>query len=244
MNALRLTTGQKWFALAFTAIALYVFFWTSLSPQPTPGSPANGIDEVAVPLPQAFTHIDLQTNVSLQAADQALEAANAALVADKVPEVVAAQAAPVAQVTSQATSQAWQVGDHRAATPAIPLNERIVDYTIVEMDSQPASYPGVGEAVELPMLNGETIVADVESVVTNPNGDYTWRGHLQGHGDAYPIVMTYGATSTMATITTPAGSYSMTSVKGSGWLYKNPAEVQLVDGLHNDYLEPPQHHDH
>jgi len=93
------------------------------------------------------------------------------------------------------------------------------------------------------MLKGEKVVANVEASVMNPNGDYTWRGHLQGYGDSYPVVVTYGATSMMATITTPAGSYSMTTVNGLGWLYKNPAEVELVDHLKNDFLEPPQFSD-
>lgn len=237
MKALRLSNTQKWFALALMVAAMYIAFWSSLGTQPSQQDFADTPD-VAVPSTQSFALIDLQQDATAVEADAALKVAN------KVLQQAATEVVPVQAATETVRTEAWQVDNHRAPTPSIPLNERIVDYTVVEITANPAAYPQVGEEVVLPMLDGEKVVVNVESSVVNPNGDYTWRGHLQGHGDSYPVVMTYGATSVMATITTPAGSYSMSTVKGLGWLYKNPAEVELVDALQNDFLEPPMDHFH
>lgn len=239
MKALRLSNTQKWFALAVIIAALHVAFWSVLAPQST-SQPFSNTADLEIPSTQVFVLIDNQQDATAIEAEAALKTARALLASP------AAGVSPVveAAVLVEAKTEAWQVDNHRAPTPSIPLNEKITDYAIVEIDQIPAAYPQVGEEVVLPMLDGEKVVVAVESSVINPNGDYTWRGHLQGHGDSYPVVMTYGATSVMATITTPAGSYNMTTVKGLGWLYKNPAEVQLVDSLQNDFLEPPINHYH
>ena len=49
--------------------------------------------------------------------------------------------------------------------------------------------------------------------------------------------MTYGERSIFATITTPDGSYTMESLDGLGWLYKNPAEVELFNTDSKDFVE-------
>lgn len=237
MKALRLSNTQKWFALALVIAAMYIAFWSGLGTQPS-SQTFDDSDDVAVPSTQSFALIDLQQDATAVEAEAVLNAAT------KVLQQAATDAPTQVAVTETVRTEVWQVDNHRAPTPSIPLNERIVDYTVVEITANPAAYPQVGEEVVLPMLGGEKVVVNVESSVVNPNGDYTWRGHLQGHGDSYPVVMTYGATSVMATITTPAGSYSMSTVKGLGWLYKNPAEVELVDALQNDFLEPPIDHFH
>ncbi|MET0355973.1 MAG: hypothetical protein ABW044_04290 [Cellvibrio sp.] len=131
----------------------------------------------------------------------------------------------------------WKMGDVKTSTPKIPLSEKIASYAIVELEQHPASFPAVGQQIVLPMLNGQKIIANVKSVMTNPNGDYTWSGHLEGHGTDYPIVMTYGENSIFATITTPEGSYTMESLDGLGWLYKNPAEIELSVAGAKDFLE-------
>lgn len=136
----------------------------------------------------------------------------------------------------------WQMGGVKAATPSIPLSEKISDYGIVELQQKPASFPAVGEQVLLPMLHGKNVVAIVESSVNLANGDYSWSGHLHGHGTDYPVVMTYGERSVFATITTPDGSYSMESTDGVGWLYKNPAEIELSNPGAKDFLEIDGHH--
>jgi len=141
--------------------------------------------------------------------------------------------APVAAVTRVA----WRTGDAGVSTPKIPLNEKIVAYAVVELDQHPAQLPVAGEQVQIPMLGGKSVVVNVESITNNPNGDYTWSGHLQGYGTDYPVIMTYGEHSIFAMVTTPEGSYSMESVEGLGWLYKNPAEAELSKPGTKDYLE-------
>ena len=76
----------------------------------------------------------------------------------------------------------------------------------------------------------------------NPNGDYSWRGYLDGYGTDYPVVMTYGANSVFATVTTPKGSYTLVSVSGSGWIYKNPSEFELSQPGVEDHMEIPHQH--
>ncbi len=134
-------------------------------------------------------------------------------------------------------NEAWKVDDVKSPVPSIPLNDKVVDYEIVEIDQYPEHFPQVGEHITLPMLNGEKVVVEVKSLSTSPNGDQTWSGHLQGQGTDYPVIMTYGEHAVFATITTPEGSYSMESVDGLGWLYKNPSEFELSDASANDFLE-------
>lgn len=136
-----------------------------------------------------------------------------------------------------ATLTSWQMANVKASVPKITLSERISDYAIVELEQHPASFPAAGEQIQLPMLNGQKVIVNVESNTTNPNGDYTWSGHIEGFGSDYPVVMTYGEHSIFATITTPEGSYSMESMDGSGWLYKNPAEIELSNPGAKDFLE-------
>lgn len=144
--------------------------------------------------------------------------------------------------TEMPAQASWQMASVKAETPSIPLNEKISDYAIVELSQKPAAFPAVGEQISLPMLHGKVLVAKVESATKLLNGDYTWSGHVEGYGTDYPVVMTYGEHSVFATITTPEGSYTMESINGLGWLYKNPAEVELSHPGAKDFLEiEPQH---
>ncbi len=142
--------------------------------------------------------------------------------------------------TATVKTNTWNVGGAKAQIPSIPLNERIRDYDVVEIEQHPESIPDVGDQVTLPMLKGQHVVVDVKSISISANGDKTWSGHLQGGGTDYPVIMTYGETSIFAMITTPEGSYSMESVRGVGWLYKNPSELELSSTENNDYLEVPE----
>lgn len=147
---------------------------------------------------------------------------------------------PVPTVVGQDSGDsaaAWQPAAKDAGEPAIPLSDRISVYQRVQVTAHPTGLPIAGEQVTLPMFNGKNLVADVQTAVVSPNGDYTWRGHLADHGDDYPVVMTYGEHSTFATITTPDGAYTLESVDGLGWLYKNPSFPELSAPGTNDFLE-------
>ena len=133
--------------------------------------------------------------------------------------------------------QLWSSADLKAATPSIQLNERVVEYQAVQVESRWGHVPVPGQTVVMPLLHGESVSVQVESVQTLSNGDVSWSGHVTVDGDSYPVIMTLGEHSSFATITTPKGSYTLESVNGSGWLYKNPAEVELSAPGNNDYLD-------
>jgi hypothetical protein len=139
-----------------------------------------------------------------------------------------------------ATKSLWQTAGNKSGTPTIPLSDKITAYQIIEVDTNPATYPLIGQQINLSLLNGNKVSAKVEAIQVHPNGDYSLRGHLTGYGNDYPITMTYGEQHVFATITTPEGSYSMESLNGLGWLYKNPAEPELTTPGNNDFVEPPQ----
>jgi len=137
---------------------------------------------------------------------------------------------------------AWRVGDATATTSKISLPAGVSVYEPASVDMENPEYPEPGEQLTLAMPGGERLRVNVEASTTNPNGDYTWRGHLEGYGDEYPVVMTYGGSSVFATVTTPQGSYTLVSVNGSGWIYKNPSEFELSNPGSKDYLEIPHNH--
>lgn len=138
-------------------------------------------------------------------------------------------------------SAAWAFAEEGYLTPDLPLNDAVISKAVVVFDHEQTDYPEPGGQVELPMLNGESVTADVKHAVVTPSGDYSWSGHLAGHGTDYPITMTYGETSAFSMITTPKGSYTMETVNGVGWLYKNPSELELSEpgSEHAIMLEQP-----
>lgn len=196
-----------------------------------------------VQVPQTEKGAHLWTAESIPLSQVATTTAKA-----EMPSVVAKVPAQKVSVQSTAVTPgtiapkaSWQMGDVKTETPKIPLSEKISEYAIVQIEQHPEQLPVVGQHIELPMLNGQRLIADVKSTTTNPNGDYTWSGHLQG-GTDYPVVMTYGERSIFATITTPEGSFTMESIDGLGWLYKNPAEIELSNPGANDFLEINEPH--
>lgn len=177
------------------------------------------------------------------------------LLADARKELVRAQAllaAPAAKpITPMESPQpnqanapdAWRMADSTAATPSIPVPNGVSLYEPVSVDMDNPVFPEAGQQTTLTLPGGERLKVNVKTSTTNPNGDYTWRGHLDGYGaDEYPVVMTYGGSSVFATVTTPSGSYTLESIKGSGWIYKNPSEFELSAPGARDYLEVPQDH--
>jgi hypothetical protein len=160
----------------------------------------------------------------------------------------AVKSAPAAEAvendeSSAIVPDAWRVMDTAAASPAMPLPESVSVYEPISVDMENPIYPEAGQQTSVTLPGGERVQVNIETSTTNPNGDYTWRGHLDGHGDEYPVVMTYGGNSVFATVTTPNGSYTLESVNGSGWIYKNPSEFELSNPGANDYLEIPHGHE-
>lgn len=158
----------------------------------------------------------------------------------EVKKAMATELAATTKTTESATKPLWQTAGNKSGTPNIPLSDKITAYQIIEVETNPATYPLIGQQISLPLLNGNKVSAKIETIQVHTNGDYSVRGHIDGYGNDYPITMTYGEQHVFATITTPEGSYSMESLNGLGWLYKNPAEPELTMPGNNDFVEPPK----
>jgi len=157
----------------------------------------------------------------LQDAEALLAEADAALALETVFEEVESMAVE--------SFQAWSFPQESYLTPDVPINDAVISKTVVKMDHTSVDYPEPGAKVTMPLLNGETVTATVKQASVAANGDYSWSGHLEGHGTDYPITMTYGEQSAFSMITTPQGSYTMETVNGLGWVYKNPSELELSE---------------
>ena len=186
--------------------------------------------------------VDPASDPVLAKATRELERARQAL---ESPAAKSATRVDSAQVDEPVVvPNAWRMADASVATPIMPLPESISVYEPVVIDMENPAYPEAGQQTSVTLPGGERLTVNVKSSNTNPNGDYSWRGHLDGHGNEYPVVMTYGGNSVFATVTSPKGSYTLESVNGSGWIYKNPSEFELSQPGSNDYLEIPHAHGH
>lgn len=132
----------------------------------------------------------------------------------------------------------WAI-NHTGALPNFPLPDGIVIYEPVSLDME-TPYPLPGEKVTLPLPENIHVQVRVTTSHLNPNGDYSWRGHLDGQGDNYPATMTFGQRAVFATVTTPQGSYALETINGRGWVYKNPAEIELSQPGAEDFMEIPE----
>lgn len=180
----------------------------------------------------AFGPVLAKANSELARAERSLQSPAAKSISDQLE-------AARANESTRVVPDAWS----NSATPSMPLPGAVSIYEPVAVDMETIAYPESGQQTSVTLPGGERLQVNVETGVTNPNGDYTWRGHLDGHGDEYPVVMTYGGNSVFATVTTPNGSYTLESVNGSGWIYKNPSEFELSNPGANDFLEIPHDHD-
>lgn len=144
------------------------------------------------------------------------------------------------QIDKSSKAPAWQFPEQGYLTPEIPLSDAVISKAVVLFNHKQADYPEPGAQVKLPLLEGQSVTADVKHAVVTPNGDYSWSGHLAGYGTDYPITMTYGESAAFSMITTPEGSYTMETINGVGWLYKNPSELELREPGSTHGLEPEQ----
>ena len=178
-----------------------------------------------------------QGNTILAQHEKLMNESNAAIAAAE-SALAEAEKSEAVEVSDTQPLPAWAISSSDEIKPITKLHEKVKLFSAVKVDAHPNTLPSEGEQIVLPLLNGKSVKVNVESTQTSDTGDYVWSGHLEGHESDYPIVMTYGANTTFATITTPEGMYTMESVNGVGWLYKNPSEFELSKPGAVDFLEP------
>lgn len=222
---------QLYLAIIVLLLVVVALLWRSESGAPEPL-------EQEIPIAQGEVQKILDAgNRDLARANEALSNAQKAL---ENPAKTSTPGNP--QAAQPIATPAWQPADSN--TVAMPLPDGVVIYEPVSVDMESPGYPQPGEKISFTLPGGKNLSATVTTSNENPNGDYSWRGYLDGEGTDYPVVMTYGTNSVFATITTPEGSYTLESMNGSGWVYKNPAEFELSEPGKNDYLEIPHSHIH
>lgn len=219
------------FAMAILVTAIYL-----MSPSET-RLPNDRLGVMVDEHPQLASSLASGNRPLLADTDKALADAERALTEAPAGDAISTEGSKLIQPS--APTSAWGEAGADVAPPSIPLAVGVSVYQQVQVDMERPVFPSPGEQVTLAMPGGKTIVVNVETSSANPNGDYTWRGHLEGYGTDYPVVMTYGGAGVFASMTTPEGSYTMESINGSGWVYKNPSEFELSHPGTNDYLETP-----
>nr|WP_324257778.1 hypothetical protein [Cellvibrio fontiphilus] len=214
--------------LLLLTVAAY-WWWSGRHPQPAP-------------LPLIYPDGMMVDKALVDKSNELLQQADAILVAAPEAEEGNGDSQAANQVNTPAKAGSdlspWKLTQAESGQ-SLPLPEGISIYEPVTLDTQ-APLPQPGERLTLPLPDGDSIQVTVAKSTRLENGDYSWSGHLEGDSNEYPVVMTYGTGLAFATITTPKGAYSLEAREGSGWVYKNPAEVELTQPGKNDYLEVPE----
>ncbi|MCX4029346.1 hypothetical protein H0A36_02800 [Endozoicomonas sp. SM1973] len=134
-------------------------------------------------------------------------------------------------------SSAW-VANFTADAESISLDERITEKQSVQVDKEQLDNKQAGDKLSFDLPGGYQVAATISQVTHSQTGATVLSGHLDGHGDRYPVVVTSGTNSSFATITTPQGSYSLEAVGGKGIVYKNIPVEQLNGPGSVDNIKP------
>lgn len=220
---------RRWWGLVWVVLllALVVFFveWPATDEGARQNAPATG---ARVANDAAVASSRAHTSVASSVISHAASVSSVALAVSSVPSL-------------------WQIADE-SPEPTLPLPEAVSIYRYVAIDMDNPALPMVGERISLPLPEAPAATIAVARAASLADGSYTLSGYMEGQGRDYPAVITYGANSVFATITTPDGSYSLETIAGEGWVYKNPAEAELSEPHKDDFLEVPEgdglHHHH
>lgn len=136
----------------------------------------------------------------------------------------------------ETTTNSWSIESSSEVNPSFDINEKVSEKEAITFDTRSVTESQVGDRVTFSLPGDQQYAVVVEKTQTHRNGDSSWQGHLEGYGNRYPATFTAGDKSGFATVTTPNGSYSLESVNGSGWVYKNPEEAELTQPGVEDYL--------
>lgn len=192
---------------------------------PEPAQPAASVSPPLVGSDTAIARV-VAVQQALQRSEQALRAADQTLSAPEIPE----------------RGVVWSSVNDPLETPALVLNPLVSHAEVVRLPEARMLESLPGDRLTVPLPEGRSLAVTVEEVARLPNGDYSWRGHVDGEGDDFPVIFTVGKNSAFATITSWDGSYTMESVGGLGWLYRNivdPGEDSVPVPAGD---ETPHHH--
>jgi|GEM_PF-6243651 len=130
----------------------------------------------------------------------------------------------------------WQISEAVPQQKGISLNEQITVSEPVAVDAQQIAAVTTGDRVQMPLPGGASYTAVVHRVMVNGDGETSWSGYVEGHGQDFPVTFTIGEQNSFATVTTPEGLYAMETFNGMGWVYKTPDLPELVDPDQPDRL--------
>lgn len=130
----------------------------------------------------------------------------------------------------------WTIGDIESSSDSIILNDKIQTKEPITFNPEESAAVSVGDVISLSLPGANQYQAVVDHVTISANGETNWTGYIEGESTDYPVIFTIGATNSFATITTPLGLYAMEAVNRSGWVYKTPDLVDLVDPDQPDHL--------
>jgi hypothetical protein len=164
---------------------------------------------LASPLQRPSSDADLlrmaDAERAMRQADQALKAAHYAYSEPDLPD----------------RKQVWTSVSDGSEVPPLELNPQITHAEVIRLPEADLLEKNPGDRLSIPLLEGRSLAVTVEEASRLPNGDYSWRGYVEGEEDDFPVIFTVGKNSAFATITSWEGSYTMESVGGVGYLYRN-----------------------
>lgn len=228
---------HRWKAALAAAVIIpgvILVLWPADRRQPlfAPSEPASGTQFYQTPSPMAMVTSDaaiaraVAAQQALQRSEQALQAADQALMAPEIPE----------------RGVVWSSPEDPLEAPALALNPQVSHAEVVRLSEPHLLEKMPGDRLTVPLPEGRSLAVTVEEATRLPNGDYSWRGYVDGEGDDFPVIFTLGKNSAFATITSWEGSYTMESVGGVGWLYRSivdPGEDSIPAPAGGDI---PHHH--
>ncbi|WP_421197232.1 hypothetical protein [Aeromonas enteropelogenes] len=116
----------------------------------------------------------------------------------------------------------WQAAEVDADFPLAEPGEGVEQLQPIALQGDELGRAQIGDSVTLPLPDGSTLKARVTKVQLQRGGERNWQGEVQIDGGRYPVNFTVGKQATFGFIGTPQGSYSVETLGGKGWVYKNP----------------------
>ncbi|MGL4250273.1 MAG: hypothetical protein ACRCR1_06430 [Aeromonas sp.] len=116
----------------------------------------------------------------------------------------------------------WQEAEVDADFPLAEPSAAAEQPLAIVLQDDALANAHVGDSVSLPLPDSSTLQAKVTQVELQQGGKRNWQGEIQVDGSSYPVNFTVDKKATFGFIGTPQGSYTVETLGGKGWVYKNP----------------------